>query len=403
MALAIIAIVSCPSPTNSLAFDISSRSSSTFTSSSTAQICHTSATTNNGKSCLLQMKVNASSSKSSSSKSSVLIELNNQRLQTAGKPGSKKFQDPNKVFLGNLPYDATEEDVSQLFATHYNIPLESVGDRIESIKIIRDWKTGKSKGYGFIQFYEPMAATSAMESVNKGSKQKGWRIKGRKIRLDQGVRKPNEEVENRKRQKINIKKKKKAKLARGEGLDEEGMVIHSVLEDVDGNMASDDGGGGDVTDDDDSSSDGLGMSEDDMITFMEKGGLRGVMPLTEETAGFLGIEGLYDDDEYDEDEGYFESFYNENGYSDGDFENINLDNEDSSGLDGAAEGDDDGDGEEEIVYDGVFEEEYNPNEYEGLSEEEAADRENMNREKRRAQDKKRKKRKLPFKGFGKSD
>jgi len=134
---------------------------------------------------------------------------------------------------------------------------------------------------------------------------------------------------------------------------------------------------------------------------MEKGGLRGVMPLTEETAGFLGIEGLYDDDEYDEDEGYFESFYNENGYSDGDFENINLDNEDSSGLDGAAEGDDDG--EEEIVYDGVFEEEYNPNEYEGLSEEEAADRENMNREKRRAQDKKRKKRKLPFKGFGKSD
>jgi len=293
--------------------------------------------------------------------------------------------------------------VSQLFATHYNIPLESVGDRIESIKIIRDWKTGKSKGYGFIQFYEPMAATSAMESVNKGSKQKGWRIKGRKIRLDQGVRKPNEEVENRKRQKINIKKKKKAKLARGEGLDEEGMVIHSVLEDVDGNMASDDGGGGDVTDDDDSSSDGLGMSEDDMITFMEKGGLRGVMPLTEETAGFLGIEGLYDDDEYDEDEGYFESFYNENGYSDGDFENINLDNEDSSGLDGAAEGDDDGDGEEEIVYDGVFEEEYNPNEYEGLSEEEAADRENMNREKRRAQDKKRKKRKLPFKGFGKSD
>lgn len=295
--------------------------------------------------------------------------------------------------------------MSQLFATHYNIPLESVGDRIESIKIIRDWKTGKSKGYGFIQFYEPMAATSAMESVNKGSKQKGWRIKGRKIRLDQGVRKPNEEVENRKRQKINIKKKKKAKLARGEGLDEEGMVIHSVLEDVDGNMASGgvggvgDGGGidgADVTDS--SSSDGLGMSEDDMITFMEKGGLRGVMPLTEETAGFLGIEGLYDDDEYDEDEGYFESFYNENGYSDGDFEN--LDNEDS-GLDGAAEGDDDG--EEEIVYDGVFEEEYNPNEYEGLSEEEAADRENMNREKRRAQDKKRKKRKLPFKGFGKSD
>ncbi|EED87040.1 RNA binding protein, partial [Thalassiosira pseudonana CCMP1335] len=98
--------------------------------------------------------------------------------QTAGRPGTKKFIDPNKVFIGNLPFDATEEDVNQLFATHWG--------RIESVKIVRDWKSGKSKGYGFIQFYEPMVATSAMKSVNEG---KGLRIKGRPIRLDQGARK----------------------------------------------------------------------------------------------------------------------------------------------------------------------------------------------------------------------
>jgi hypothetical protein len=54
-----------------------------------------------------------------------------------------------------------------------------------------------------------------------------------------------------------------------------------------------------------------------------------------------------------------------------------------------------------LVYDGVFEEMYDPNEYEGLSEEEEASIARMNREKRRAAEKKRKKRKLPFRGFGK--
>ncbi len=140
--------------------------------------------------------------------------------------------DPNKVFIGNLPYDATEVDVSTLFAKHWNIPLESVGDRVESIKIIRDWKTGQSKGYGFVQFYEPMVATSAMESVNKG---KGWRIKGRRIRLDQGKKKESEDDKL-------VKKKKKKKLLQQQErevvLDEEGRVIHSVLEEVEGGVAT---------------------------------------------------------------------------------------------------------------------------------------------------------------------
>ena len=60
----------------------------------------------------------------------------------------------------------------------------------------------------------------------------------------------------------------------------------------------------------------------------------------------------------------------------------------------------DDDDKEELVYDGVFEEMYNPNEYESLSDEEEAEIAKMNREQRRAAEKKRKKRKLPFKGFG---
>ncbi len=55
----------------------------------------------------------------------------------------------------------------------------------------------------------------------------------------------------------------------------------------------------------------------------------------------------------------------------------------------------------EMVYDGVFEEIYDPNEYEGLGEEEDTSIARMNRKKRRAAEKRRKKRKLPFRGFGK--
>jgi len=326
------------------------------------------------------MKVSSPKSRNRDSKSSRIIELNNDRLKTAGRRGTKKFVDPNKVFLGNLPYDAVESDVYSLFANHWNIPLESVGDRVESIKIIRDWKTGKSKGYGFVQFYEPMAATSAMESINKGTSEK-WRIKGRRIRLDQGKRKEDPEEEANRR-----KKKKKKELKMAADLDEEGMVIHSALADVDGTDGTDGAHGAvTVTEDgnDDSGDFDFQMSEDDMIAFIEKGGLREVMPLTEETAGFLGIEGIYDD----QDDDYFKEYYNKNGYDDDDFKDLEPDM-------------DDDDDDEEIVYDGVFEEEYNPKEYESLSKEEEEEIEKMNREQRRAADKKRKKRKLPFRGFG---
>eukprot|EP00984_Skeletonema_dohrnii_P015175 scaffold6502_cov184-Skeletonema_dohrnii-CCMP3373.AAC.4 len=91
------------------------------------------------------------------------------------------------------------------------------------------------------------------------------------------------------------------------------------------------------------------MSEDDMITFMEKGGLRGVMPLTMETAGFLGIEGMYEDDEEDDD--YYSEFYGDNGYNDEDWNGGDLDEEeDTEDL-------------ENFVFDGDFEAEYNPNEW----------------------------------------
>ena len=297
-------------------------------------------------------------------------------------------------------------DIYTVFATHMNASVDSIKERmIESVKIIRDWKTGASKGYGFIQFYEPMMATSTMESVRGGG---GLQIHGRTLRLDQGKRKVSEEEEEMERQR-RVKKERKDKQKNDLlVLDEEGRAIYSALEDIVIEDSSGDSSGREEGSDEEvigssltkkkkkekkgssiGDDSGLSMSEDDMITFMEKGGLRGVMPLTVENAGFLGMEGLYVDDEDDDDDGFdFEGYYNENGYSDADYGDIDIEDDD----------DDDG---EDMVYDGVFEEMYNPNEYEGLTEEEEASMQLMNREQRRAAEKRRKKRKLPFKGFGK--
>ena len=142
--------------------------------------------------------------------------------------------------------------------------MDMVGERIEKIKVIRDWKTGVSEGYGFLMFYEPMVATSALESV------RNLKIKGRVVRLDQGKKKDVDEDERLKKKKL-----KKDKLAK-EDLDEEGNIIYSALEEVDGSNLS-------KVEADEKDESGFEMSEDDMITFMEKGGLRSMLPLTKDS------------------------------------------------------------------------------------------------------------------------
>jgi RNA recognition motif-containing protein len=46
-----------------------------------------------------------------------------------------------KVYVGNLPFSTTEEDLTNLFS--------SVG-AVESVSIITDRDTGRSKGFGFV-------------------------------------------------------------------------------------------------------------------------------------------------------------------------------------------------------------------------------------------------------------
>ena len=70
------------------------------------------------------------------------------------------------IYVGNLSYDATELDLKQAF--------ETFGD-VESVKIIKDKFTDRSKGFGFVEMLNDGEAQSAIEGLNDTE------LKGRKL------------------------------------------------------------------------------------------------------------------------------------------------------------------------------------------------------------------------------
>ncbi|KDP44202.1 hypothetical protein JCGZ_05669 [Jatropha curcas] len=63
----------------------------------------------------------------------------------------------NKLFVGGLSYDTNETVLKNAFEKH--------GEIIE-VKIICDHVSGKSKGYGFVQFSCESAASIALKEMN---------------------------------------------------------------------------------------------------------------------------------------------------------------------------------------------------------------------------------------------
>ncbi|KAL3944828.1 MAG: hypothetical protein SGBAC_001093 [Bacillariaceae sp.] len=138
---------------------------------------------------------------------SKLGSIHKERLKTAGRRGTKRFVDPCKVFVGNLPFNVDEKGLSDFI-------LQTMGQPIvvlHSAKVIYDWKTGKSKGYGFVQFIDPIYATTCMDQCN------GKELNGRKLDINQGKRKEQESE-------VYLKKKKSKPLT------EEEEVISSALD-----------------------------------------------------------------------------------------------------------------------------------------------------------------------------
>ena len=62
-----------------------------------------------------------------------------------------------KLYIGNLPFSATEQDLSQSFAEC---------GTVQSVKIIMDRDTGRSKGFAFVEMGSDDEASKDIESFN---------------------------------------------------------------------------------------------------------------------------------------------------------------------------------------------------------------------------------------------
>lgn len=71
------------------------------------------------------------------------------------------------IYVGNLPYSATEEELGELFS--------SFGP-VKRATIIKDRETGRSKGFGFVVLEDESQVEAAIEAVN-GSEMGGRVIK----------------------------------------------------------------------------------------------------------------------------------------------------------------------------------------------------------------------------------
>lgn len=70
------------------------------------------------------------------------------------------------IYVGNLPFAVSENDIEQIFSGF---------GAVESVKIIRDRDSGRSKGFGFVIMNNDNEAHSAINALN------GKDLKGRNL------------------------------------------------------------------------------------------------------------------------------------------------------------------------------------------------------------------------------
>lgn len=80
------------------------------------------------------------------------------------------------IYIGNLSYDTTEDQVRQAFTAYGNV---------SSVKIIMDRDTGQPKGFAFVEMPTMSEATSAISGLN------GRELNGRALNVNEA--KPREE------------------------------------------------------------------------------------------------------------------------------------------------------------------------------------------------------------------
>ena len=81
-----------------------------------------------------------------------------------------------KLYVGNLTYGMTDSDLQNLFTPH---------GTVQSVQVIMDRDTGRSKGFGFVEMDSGEAAQAAITALN------GQDVNGRALTVNEA--RPREE------------------------------------------------------------------------------------------------------------------------------------------------------------------------------------------------------------------
>ena len=74
------------------------------------------------------------------------------------------------IYVGNLSFNATEDDIQQVFAEY---------GEVSSVNVIKDRETGRSRGFAFVEMADDEQAKEAIEKVNLAE------IAGRKVTVNE--------------------------------------------------------------------------------------------------------------------------------------------------------------------------------------------------------------------------
>ena len=65
---------------------------------------------------------------------------------------------PKRIYVGNLPFSATEDEVRQMFEAHGSV---------NSVNLITDRETGRPRGFGFVEMESGEEADAAISAFHQ--------------------------------------------------------------------------------------------------------------------------------------------------------------------------------------------------------------------------------------------
>ena len=81
----------------------------------------------------------------------------------------------NRLYVGNLPYQATDEELTELFGR--------VG-AVDNVRVMRDLATGRARGFAFVQMVSEEDAQKAIAEFNQ------YQMEGRALVVNEARPKP---------------------------------------------------------------------------------------------------------------------------------------------------------------------------------------------------------------------